>query len=306
MAVELPIQYDPLDEALASLRPRGAFLHRNDLVAPWTWGTGPGAGTTFHVVEHGRCELSVGDESLALSEGDLVVLPSGAAFSFSDGAGDAAGLRTVLLCAGVAFDGALPHPLLDALPPVFVVREALSGSPAGGGPDESPGLAGTLRLLSAESRGGRPGAATAMAHLAGAAFVQAVRSVLGDADAAPGWLAAIHDPHVGPALRAVQREPGRPWTVASLAREAGLSRSPFAARFRRTVGESPMRHVTRWRMHRAAQDLRAGATTAEVAARAGYESEAAFRRAFRRWTGGPPGRLRRAGGERGPAPGAGR
>ena len=291
--MELPVEYDPLDEALASLRPRGAFLHRNDLVAPWEWGIGAGAGATFHVVERGRCVLSVGEASLALSEGDLALLPSGSAFSFADGsaAGDLPS-RTVLLCAGVAFDGALPHPLLDALPLVLVVRGALADPDD---TDEAPGLAGALRLLAAESRGRQPGAATVMGHLAGAVFVQAVRSALGDADAAPGWLAALDDPHVGPALRAVQREPGRPWTVASLAREAGLSRSPFAARFRDAVGEPPMRHVTRWRMHRAAQDLRSGAPTAEVAERSGYASEAAFRRAFRQWTGQPPGRVRRTG-----------
>jgi AraC-like DNA-binding protein len=106
-----------------------------------------------------------------------------------------------------------------------------------------------------------------------------------------GWLLALRDPHIGRALAAVHRAPEHPWTVASLAREAAMSRSAFAAHFTDLVGEPAMQYVTRWRMESALTALREGAS---VAARSGYESEAAFARAFKRVTGLTPGSARRA------------
>jgi AraC-like DNA-binding protein len=305
--VEPPLTLDPLDAALAGLHPRGAFYVRSDLGAPWGFSAEPGL-ASFHFVESGRCVLSAeGAGDVELAAGDLAVLPHGPALAFRDapgtpappldallsrqpepgrgldGAGD--GPRTALVCGGVAFDDAVPHPVLDALPPVLVLRRAVQ--------DEAPWLAHTLRFLACEARSGRPGAATVMGHLGSVLFVQAVRAALGGAGA-PGWLGALADPHVGPALRAIHRVPEAPWTVEALGREGGLGRSAFAARFRAAVGEAPMRHVARWRIYHAARHLRTGATLAEAAGRVGYESEAAFGRAFKRWTGRSPGALRRA------------
>ena len=305
--METPIQTDALDDALAALQPRGAFLYRSELAAPWglTAGSGP---STFHIVEAGRCLLTAAGQTVAVEAGDLAVLPHGSAAAFRDAAGspappieavlaryppDAAGVlrndgdgeRTALVCGGVAFDDAVPHPVLDALPPVLVLRGAMR--------DGTPWLANTLRFLACESRSGRPGAATVMGHLGSVLFIQAVRAALGGAEA-PGWLGALADPHVGPALRAIHAAPEAPWTVEALGREGGLGRSAFAARFRAAVGEAPMRHVARWRIYRAARLLQTDATLADVAGRVGYESEAAFGRAFKRWTGRPPGALRRA------------
>jgi AraC-like DNA-binding protein len=116
-----------------------------------------------------------------------------------------------------------------------------------------------------------------------------------------GWLAAARDPQVGRALALMHHEPGKPWTVEDLAREVAMSRSAFAERFVGLVGEPPMQYLMRWRLALAARTLR-GSTDAlsRVAERSGYESEAAFSRAFKREFGMPPAAWRRAG-----APGAG-
>jgi len=109
-----------------------------------------------------------------------------------------------------------------------------------------------------------------------------------------GWLAGVRDAHVGRALALLHAEPAKPWTVDSLAREAALSRSALAERFSELVGESPMHYLTRWRLALAARTLRSGSdSVARIAGSSGYESEAAFNRAFKREFGVPPAAWRR-------------
>jgi AraC-like DNA-binding protein len=124
---------------------------------------------------------------------------------------------------------------------------------------------------------------------------QALRSWLeSDPLARTGWLGALQDRQIGPAIALIHREPARPWTVAALADELAMSRAAFAARFTELVGEPAMAYVTRWRMQVAVSALRdEGATVAELADRLGYRSEAAFSRAFKRVIGVAPGALRR-------------
>ena len=145
--------------------------------------------------------------------------------------------------------------------------------------------------------GQRPGGETMITRLSDVLVVQALRAWLeSDPAAQSGWLGALRDPQIGRAISLIHREPGRPWTVASLADQIPMSRSAFAARFTELVGEPAMSYVTRWRMHLAAAALRdEGATVAELADRFGYRSEAAFARAFKRVVGTPPGAVRRAG-----------
>jgi AraC-like DNA-binding protein len=199
----------------------------------------------------------------------------------------------------------LRNPLLAALPPLIVVRGERGRA--------QPWLEGTLAFFACESESGRPGARTVLSRLADILFIQAIRAHLSEATGAAGsacgggrgYLVALTDAALAPALRAIHRRPEEPWTVASLAREACLSRSAFAARFAQLVGEPPLQYLTRWRLYTAARLLRgseeagrAGAvaasfTLSEVAERVGYGSEAAFSHAFRRWTGVAPGAYRR-------------
>jgi AraC-like DNA-binding protein len=147
-----------------------------------------------------------------------------------------------------------------------------------------------------ESADGQPGAGSMLAKLAEFLFVEAMRNYLETVPpAGRGWLAGVRDPHVGRALALLHQEPARDWTVEGLAREAALSRSALAERFSTLMGESPMQYLTRWRLALAARALRAGSESiARVAEHSGYDSEAAFNRAFKREFGMPPAAWRKA------------
>ena len=149
----------------------------------------------------------------------------------------------------------------------------------------------TLRLMAAEAGALRPGGETVITRLADVLVVQAIRAWLETAPAArTGWLGALRDAQIGRALALIHGDPARDWTVASLARELAMSRSAFAARFTELVDEPAMRYLARWRMHVALDRLREeGVTVGELAGRLGYQSEAAFSRAFKRIVGSPPG-----------------
>ena len=159
------------------------------------------------------------------------------------------------------------------------------------------GLVG--RLIQAaldESRARRAGSEIVLARLSELLFVEVLRAHL---DALPeearGWLAGLRDRHVGAALRLMHARPAEPWTIEGLAREVGLSRSVFAERFAHYLGVGPIQYLIRWRLQLAARLLeRSGVAIAQVAEEAGYESEAAFNRAFKKLTGSPPAAWRRS------------
>ena len=121
----------------------------------------------------------------------------------------------------------------------------------------------------------------------GDCFIQALRLYLNESKGI-GWLFALSDKRVGAAIKAIHREPSRRWTVQTLATEAGMSRSGFAAQFRQLVGESPIEYLTKWRMLLAGRSLENGEPIGAIAHALGYESESAFRTAFKRVTGNSP------------------
>jgi AraC-like DNA-binding protein len=153
----------------------------------------------------------------------------------------------------------------------------------------------TLRFMAAEAREPRPGGETVITRLADVLVILAIRAwIEQDPLARTGWLGALRDRQIGRAITLIHRDPARAWTVANLASEIAMSRSAFAARFTALVGEPPMHYVTRWRMLVALTWLKEeGATIGELALRLGYQSEAAFSRAFKRFTGTSPGAIRR-------------
>ena len=161
---------------------------------------------------------------------------------------------------------------------------------------EAEWIQSTLRLMAIEARALCPGGETVITRLADILVIQAIRSwTASDPAAQTGWLGALQDKQIGHAVALVHREPARPLTVESLANEVAMSRSAFAARFTELVGEPAMHYVARWRMHVALTWLKeADAPVSEMASRLGYESEAAFSRAFKRFLGFPPGAVRRA------------
>ena len=156
-------------------------------------------------------------------------------------------------------------------------------------------LGTTIKFTINEARSSRPGNTAGLGRLTELMFVEIVRETCSSfLRITAGWLAGLNDSHVGKALRLLHANPMRNWTVEELSREAAISRSTLAERFTQLVGEAPMKYLANWRMQLAKQLLREGTySMQEVATRVGYESEAAFNRAFKRATGSPPATWRR-------------
>ena len=199
------------------------------------------------------------------------------------------GAATSLICGAVRFDHPAAQHLVKLLPKMICVEAWSSPS--------MEWLQSTLRFMAAEARELRPGGETVITRLADILVIQAIRSWIAEDPAAQtGWLGALQDKQIGRAISLIHRDPARAWTVASLASEVAMSRSAFAARFTELVGEPAMRYLARWRMHVALTSLKEdGASVGEMASRLGYESEAAFSRAFKRILGVSPGAARRQG-----------
>ena len=277
---------DPLGEALHLLRMNGVFYCRSEFTAPWALALPPfEACMMFHVVTAGQCWLEVeGANSCHLRPGDLALVPHGEGHRLVGAAGVTS---TTVICGVVRFDHPAAHHLIRLLPKVIGVD--VWSSP------EIEWIQSTLRFMAAEARELRPGGETVITRLADILVIQAIRSwIARDPAAQTGWLGALRDQQIGRAIALVHRDPARNWTVASLAMAVGMSRSAFAARFSQLVGEPAVRYVTRWKMHAALMWLKEeNAALSEIASRLGYESEAAFSRAFKRFVGISPGAARR-------------
>jgi AraC-like DNA-binding protein len=157
-------------------------------------------------------------------------------------------------------------------------------------PETANWLETTLRYTVAEAQGAGAASSAMLARLTELMFAEVMRRYVEHLPAGEsGWLAGLHDPQIGRVLKLIHAEPARDWTVAALGKAAGISRSALAERFAALIGEAPMRYLAGWRMQLAKRLLReSGQSVAEIAAAVGYESEAAFNRAFRRLVGKPP------------------
>ncbi|GLS19241.1 AraC family transcriptional regulator [Labrys miyagiensis] len=198
------------------------------------------------------------------------------------------GEQTRFVCGFLGCDRMSGNPLLDALPPLlrFDTRQGSVGA----------WMRSSVEFAAQEITSGRAGSETMLAKLSELLFVEAIRHYIEDApDAQTGWLAGLKDPFVSRALSLLHGRVAGEWTVDELGREVGLSRSALADRFTRLIGEPPMRYLARWRIRVAANRLRnSEASLAQVAEEVGYESEAAFNRAFKRNFGVPPATWRRS------------
>ncbi|MFL9909087.1 AraC family transcriptional regulator [Paraburkholderia sp. RL17-337-BIB-A] len=320
---------DALSDVLRLVRLGGAVYLNGEFTAPWCVAgeATPALYATFlpraerivsyHLITEGSCcARLVGDPTcmIRVDAGELLVVPQGEAhllgsslelppapsdemlsqylktvpgevMELNYGGG---GARTRLICGFLACDDTLTNPVLSALPRIFKVD--MRNDP------QSAWLESSLKLAAVEAGEGRVGSAIVLARLSELLFVEAVRRCI---DALPddrkGWLAGVGDRYVGRALALLHAQPAHGWTVDELARKAGLSRSALAQRFTQLLGLPPMQYLARWRLQIAAQELRNGTRSlAAVAERVGYESEAAFNRAFKREFGMPPASWRRS------------
>ena len=303
---------DPLAEALHALRLTGTFYCRSELSEPWgfTLPLMPGC-MWFHALLSGRATLSAREcEPLVLAPGSFVLAPHGSEHQLMSSPNahtpvvldlphetvsdhyallrhGGGGAKATLVCGVIQVNHHLSQNLLRVLPPLIHIE--------GFAPEHSEWMSSTLRLMASESQQRATlGGEAVVTRLADILVIQAIRAWLQSAPSATGWLCALRDPKIGKALAAVHRDLAHEWTVASLAEEAAMSRSAFAARFSELLAESPMRYLTRVRMAAASSLIEAekNLSIEDAAARVGYQSEAAFRRRFRRFSGDTPGSLR--------------
>lgn len=318
---------DALSDVLKSVRLEGAVYLNAEFTAPWCVRGELGFASVrerlagadhvafFHFLTEGACKarLAEGGEVLDAVAGDLILLPregkhllgtdlhlapmEGKAEITPDPGSDAelfqmrhggGGAATRFVCGYLALSRSVFRPLFEALPRLLCIR-------IGDGPAAAL-LREMLRAGVRESAAARPGANSMLAKLAEFMFVEAMRRHMATLPPeGKGWLAGVRDAHVGRALALLHADPGRPWTVDTLAQAAALSRSALAERFNALVGESPIQYLTRWRLALAARALRSGNdAVSRIAERSGYESEAAFNRAFKREFGVPPATWRRS------------
>jgi AraC-like DNA-binding protein len=288
--------------------------------APWAqhFASVPGS-AGFQMVLQGPCWLIAPDTGpVPLGAGDIVFRPHGRGHTLADNpataptapacdpndphvlqryATDTIGFpadpdipATVTLCGAYQLDPARAHPLLNDLPEVIHLPAHLG---------RHPGLRATVDLLATELERPRLGTDAIIPALLDTLLLHILRTWLDQnptsGTATTGWAAALNDPATTAALQAMHRDPTRPWTVATLAAEAGLSRAPFARRFTTLLGQPPLTYLTWWRMTTAAQLLhQSDAPLSAIAGRVGYTSEFAFANAFKRQYGTAPGKYRRA------------
>lgn len=315
---------DHLSQVLKTLRLEAGVFFDAEFTTPWCIDSAPGRDharqilpraehvAIYHLLVEGRCRARLPGEagSIALETGDLILFPHADAHLLgsdvrrpalraetlvqtSPGGGLArivhggGGDRTRFICGYVACDSRLCRPMIEAFPRMLRVPMGSSAS--------ASWMVKTLQHAAEESRAPRAGTDAVLTKLSELLFVEALRSHLETVpEQERTWLAGLRDPYVGRVLGLMHAEPARQWTVNDLGREAGLSRSALADRFGLLIGEPPMQYLTRWRLALGARALKEGSEPViHVAQRVGYESEAAFNRAFKREFGTPPATWRR-------------
>lgn len=320
---------DPLSDVLRAVRLNGAFFYLVEASAPWSTASVPARELTprvlpdaehlisYHILLSGVCWGGLqGEPQVCMQPGDVIVFPHGDPHVMSSDAGrrmpgdDASGAPSRY--PGTVYLGAAPrrdtrfvcgflgcdlrpfNPLLASLPRCLHLPGAAGGW-----------LAHFPRQVVEESQQGRLGSETILTRMAELMFVEVVRRhVERMPEQNAGWLSGLSDPVVGPALVQLHEQPARPWTLAELAKAISTSRTVLAERFTEMVGVPPMAYLARWRMQLASEQLTHGsAKVATIASQVGYESEAAFSRAFKRETGTSPAtwRRKRRGQMQGPA-----
>jgi AraC-like DNA-binding protein len=320
---------DALSDVLRLVRLGGAVYLNADLTAPWCVVGEVTAElcaaflpraeriVSYHLITEGSCWAQVGDDpasAIRVDAGELLVVPQGEPHLIGSSLdlvpapadqllssylnavpGDVmrlnyggGGTHTRLICGFLACDETLSNPVLSALPRIFKVD--MRNDP------QSAWLEASLKRAAVEAAEWRAGSAIVLARISELLFVEAVRRCIETLPAdRKGWLTGVGDRFVGRALAMLHAQPAHGWTVDELARKVGLSRSALAQRFTDLLGQPPMQYLARWRLQIAAQELRNGTSTlAFVAERVGYESEAAFNRAFKREFGMPPASWRRS------------
>jgi AraC-like DNA-binding protein len=298
---------DPLEDVMTTMRVASSLYVRLQLRAPYGVRFDTRDQARLVVITRGSCWLVADDlpQPLPLAAGDCLIVKADTKFSLQDELGrrlipcervlskitghtvkhGGEGVLTEMLSGALSFDAAAAEPLMALMPPLVHVRL-----------DEGRThlLQTTLQLIGLETAEDGLGASLVIGRLHDVLFVQAVRAWCVTEQQAVGWLAGLRDRRLAASIRAMHGDLARQWTVETIAREAGLSRSTFAATFKAVTGDTPLDYLTRWRMYRAKVLLRGSELSLmEIAERVGYDTDTALSRAFRRSEGVAPGSWRR-------------
>lgn len=313
---------DVLSDVLSWVRVQGTLTRRSEFSAPWGVTYQSTQRLSFLTVQKGGCVLlRDGEEVVALETGDLVMFSPGFDGSLADqpstptvpyaqvleecspvegaersvarddyptikyGGG---GRQTVIRGWGLRFESHEHHPLISLLPPFIHVTYEQR--------DAFPWLESTLRFINHETHQRSDGSDMIIVRLVELLFVQLIRAWFQkQPDGEVGWLGALRDGPIRQALNLLHQYPADPWTVESLGKAVGMSRSNLSARFQALVGTSPLKYLTQLRMHLAANALKDNAqlSLVEIASQVGYDTESSFGRAFKRYFRASPGAFRR-------------
>ena len=310
------LMLDLLSDILTRLSLRGTFYFRTSFTPPFGIQV-PGFENVarFHFVQRGelKVHLPTTGETLRLRQGDLILIPHGAPHALlcnevkpydalplervlelsgykGDGVlvygGEEDERDTQLICGHFSFTGpagrnGTGHMLIDRLPPYILIQNY--------GQEAGSWIEATLRMIGSEVSGARIGGDLIALKLSEVLFAQAIRAYLEHQSPDDDALAGFADPRISRALTAFHQAPAQEWSVASLANEAAMSRTAFAQLFAEKMGTTPMQYLTDWRMQIACHGLTEGRwNVADAAAEAGYASEAAFSRVFKKQVGVSP------------------
>ena len=298
---------DILAQVLDRVRLGGTLLFHFELGHPWHLELPARPYALFHYLSQGSATLALEQgEEIQLTEGDFVVITRGEPHVFySDRRaeplrimdidrssprlgfvrhGSRAKPLSTMLCGNFTVSRPMFGSVLELLPPVLLLKPTV----------DRGWLEAILRRMMSECALERPGQGVALSRLTEVLFVEVLRSWIASLSPGQGgWLGAISDPHIGPALKLIYEKPERPWTLSDLGQRVGLGRSAFSARFTKLVGQSMHRYVVERRMAEAAFLLETSdEPIARIASRVGYETAAAFSKLFHRRHGLSPGRYR--------------
>jgi AraC-like DNA-binding protein len=309
---------DVLSEVLRAVKLEGALFFNAEFSAPWCISNSgvkgltqyvsptPGHLIIYHLLTDGRAYTKIPEgKRVELTAGDIVVYPHGDPHLLGNGFAEpvdslktfspglnlvrfgGGGEVTKIVCGYLACEPRLSEVFLAGLPPVLKVHLVKDAS--------DQWLENSIRFAVLEANGSNAGGDLVHAKLAELLFIETLRRYITRLPPDEiGWLAGARDSTIGQALALLHKDPAHPWTISSLARRVGLSRTRLAERFRHFLDESPMAYLARWRLKLAAEILQTTEdSVAEVAMAVGYESEAGFNRAFRREFNCPPAQFRR-------------
>lgn len=303
---------DVLTDVLHSLNLKGWLSTRTEMTTSWRFEFAASQDMIFHILTFGGGYLFIEGERepLRIEDGDVMLFPHGHAHILCDEPAspltqavclnyeayrehrlfpsEDEGTKMVMLCGAFHFDQLGDSPLLHCLPKVIHI-------PGERGRMEH-GFADIVNFIARESISLKTGSEVMLRRLTEMLFIQVIRLWIDQqADAEGGWLAALRDQSISMALGLIHQFPEQGWKVEELAEAVALSRSVFSARFTHLVGEPPLKYLTRWRMQKALRLLKNEVKVEKIAQQLGYESEAAFRKAFKREIGIPPARYRKHG-----------